>query len=100
MFVEFTERFYPTSATFPDSFATAGQRRYDDGAHGEDRTAHVLGLFAVGAPVGPYQGLDADALRERVLFAGDADTDGSNWSEVHVAAPAAWVAVERLLHRW
>ena len=155
VFVEFAERFYPTFLTFPDSFTTAGQRLYYDAAHGQDRTAHVLGLFAVGAPAEPYQGLDADALRERVLaeldevfdgaasrsyrrhivqdwsaephirqayvadhadsqlvhrlgqpatdrvlFAGDAYTDGRNWSEVHVAADAARIAAERLLASW
>ena len=155
VFVEFSERFYPTFLTFPDSYSTAGQRLYYDAAHGQDSTAHVLGLFAVGAPAAPYQGLDADALREhvlaeldevfdgaasrsyrrhlvqdwsaephirqayvadyadsqlvrmlgqpasdRVLFAGDGYTDGRNWSEVHVAADAARVAVERLLGSW
>lgn len=37
---------------------------------------------------------------ERVLFAGDAYTDGENWSEVHVAARSARVAVERFLRSW
>jgi monoamine oxidase len=34
---------------------------------------------------------------DRILFAGDAYTDGEDWSAVHVAADSARVAVERLL---
>jgi monoamine oxidase len=155
VFIEFDERFYPTFLTFPDRDSTAGQRLYFDAAHGQDSVAHVLGLFAVGAPAAAYQGLDDDALRayvlaeldevfdgaasrsyrrhltqdwtaephirqayvadhadwrlvrtlgqptnESILFAGDAHTDGENWSEVHVAARSARVAVERLLRAW
>ncbi len=152
VFIEFDERFYPTFLGFPDSDTKAGQRLYYDAAHGQDSSANVLGLFAVGAPAVPYQGLDGDALRahvlaeldevfdgaasrtyrrhiaqdwsaeptigqayvsdhanwrlvrtlgrpanDRVLFAGDAYTDGEHWSEVHVAAKSARVAVDRLL---
>lgn len=152
VFVEFAERFYPTFVAFPDSDIPEGQRLYYDAAHGQDTEAHVLGLFAVGAPAEPYQGLDDDALRDhvlaeldeifdgaasrtyrrhivqdwsaepfirqayvadgadwrvvrtlgaagndRVVFAGDAYTDGEDWSAVHVAAAAARSAVERLL---
>jgi len=155
VFVEFDERFYPTFLAFPDSYTAQGQRLYYDAAHGQDTTTHVLGLFAVGDPAEPYQGLDPDAVRdrvlaeldevfdgaasrsyrqhivqdwsaepdirqayvadhadwqlvrtlgrpasERVLFAGDAYTDGTNWSEVHVAASSARTAVDRLLSRF
>ena len=151
-FIGFEERFYATFLTFPDSDTTAGQRLYYDAAHGHGSDDHVLGLFAVGAPAEPYQGLDHDALgghmlaeldrifdgaasrsyrwhiaqdwsaeahmgqayvadhadwrlvrqlgepaSDRVLFAGDAYTDGENWSEVHVAAASARVAVRRIL---
>jgi monoamine oxidase len=152
VFVEFAERFYPTFVAFPDSDIPEGQRLYYDAAHGQDTETHVLGLFAVGAPAKPYQGLADDALRDhvlaelddvfdgaasrtyrrhitqdwsaepfvrqayvaddadwqivralgaagndRVVFAGDAYTDGEDWSAVHVAAAAARSAVERLL---
>jgi monoamine oxidase len=155
VFIEFDQRFYPTFLTFPDSDTTAGQRLYYDAAHGHDTVTHLLGLFAVGAPALPYQGLEDDALRThllaeldevfdgaasrsyrrhvtqdwsaephirqayvsdhadwrlvrrlgeptgaRVLFAGDAYTDGENWSEVHTAARSAQVAVGRLLRAW
>lgn len=36
-------------------------------------------------------------VSDRVLLAGDAYTDGGNWSEVHVAAGSAREAVERLV---
>lgn len=155
VFLEFAERFFPTFLTFPDSFTSAGQWLYYDAAHAQDSAHHVLGLFAVGAPAARYQGLDPDAVRDRVLaeldgvfdgaasrsyrrhvvqdwsaephirqayvadyadaqlvrtlgqpvsdrvlFAGDAYTDGRNWSEVHVAAAAARAAVDRLLASW
>lgn len=151
-FIGFDTRFYPTFVTFPDSSTKDGQRLYYDAAHGQRTDAHVLGLFAVGAPAAPYQAREGTALRDwilaeldvifdgaasdsylwhlthdwnaapnvgqayvsdhaawrtvralgkpasrRVLFAGDAYTDGENWSEVHVAAHAAQVAVQRLL---
>lgn len=155
VFIEFDQRFYPTFLTFPDSDTTAGQQLYYDAAHGHNTTTHLLGLFAVGAPALPYQGLEDDALRThllaeldevfdgaasrsyrrhitqdwsaephirqayvadhadwrlvrrlgeptgaRVLFAGDAYTDGENWSEVHTAARSAEVGVRRLLRAW
>ena len=154
VFVEFTERFYPTFLAFPDSDTPAGQVVYYDAAHGQRTEANVLGLFAVGAPALRYQSLDGDALRDHVLseldaifdgaasrsfvryiaqnwndepfirqayladdadwrgvktlgepigdriwFAGDAYTDGEDWSSVHVAARAARAAVEDLLAR-
>lgn len=151
-FIGFEQRFYPTFLTFPDSDTKAGQRLYFDAAHGHGSADHVLGLFAVGEPAKPYQGLDHDALGEhilgeldrvfagaaspryrwhisqdwnteehigqayvadhakwrrvrrlgepasdRVLFAGDAYTDGHNWSEVHVAARSGRDAARWLL---
>lgn len=154
VFVEFTERFYPTFLAFPDSDTPAGQIVYYDAAHGQRTQANVLGLFAVGAPAARYQALDGDALRDHVLseldsifdgaasrsfvryiaqnwndepfirqayladgadwrgvrtlgqpiddriwFAGDAYTDGEDWSSVHIAARSARAAVDGLLER-
>lgn len=151
-FFEFDESFAPTFLAFPDSDTEAGQRLYYDAAYGQDTDAHVVGLFAVGAPAERYQTLGGDALRDRVLeeldevfdgaasrsyrqhiaqdwnaepfirqgyvsdhadarlvralgepasdrvlFAGDAYSDGEDWSSVHVAAASARVAVERIL---
>ena len=152
VFVEFTERFYPTFLAFPDSDTPDGQILYYDAAHGQRTAANVIGLFAVGAPAERYQALAGDALRDHVLaeldaifdgaasrtfvqyvaqnwsdepfirqayvadeadwrdvrtlgepvgdriwFAGDAYTDGEDWSSVHVAARSARVAVGGLL---
>ena len=151
-FVAFSERFYPTFLAFPDSDTDRGQRLYYDAAYGQESDAHVLGLFAVGEPAVPYQGLDHIALgdhilaeldeifdgaatraylrhvsldwsaepfvrqayvadeadwrlvrtlgepaSERVVFAGDAYSDGEDWGSVHVAAQSAAAAVTRLL---
>lgn len=151
VFLEFSERFYPTFLAFPDSDTPEGQRVYYDAAFGQRSDANVLGLFAVGVPAERYQALEGDALRdlvlaeldeifdgaatpaylghiaqnwsaepfirqayladdadwqvprtlglpvgERLFFAGDAYTDGENWSEVHVAAASARTAVDRL----
>ncbi|MFN3218879.1 MAG: flavin monoamine oxidase family protein [Acidimicrobiales bacterium] len=154
VFVEFSERFYPTFVAFPDSDTREGQRVYYDAAYGQRSEAHVLGLFAVGAPAEPYQARTGDELRDHILaeldevfdgaaspaylghiaqnwsaepfvrqayladhadwqvarelgrpggdrlyFAGDAYTDGENWSEVHVAAASARTAVEAIIDR-
>ncbi len=151
-FFEFDRAFFPTFLEFPDSETDAGQRLYYDASYGQDSGAHVLGLFAVGAPAEPYLALDGDMRRDyilaeldeifegvatrhylqhvvqnwsdepfvhqayvadradwrhvrtlgepagaSVLFAGDAYTDGEDWSAVHVAAHSARVAVEQLL---
>jgi monoamine oxidase len=153
-FLEFDEPFYPTFLVFPDSDTAAGQRLYFDTTYGRDTEAHLLGLFAVGAPAEPYRarvgdgfveyvlaeldavlggsatrhyrrhvvqdwsaepdirqayvadGADARMVRrlgepvsDRVLFAGDAYTDGTDWSAVHLAAASARTAVARLLGR-
>lgn len=154
VFLEFSERFYPTFVAFPDSDTRQGQRVYYDAAYGQRSDAHVLGLFAVGAPAEPYQARSGDELRDHILaeldevfdgaatpaylghiaqdwsaepfvrqayladhadwrvprelgrpggdrlyFAGDAYTDGENWSEVHVAAQSARTAAEAILDR-
>ena len=152
VFVEFTERFYPTFLAFPNSDTPEGQVLYYDAAHGQRTDANVLGLFAVGAPAAAYQARTGDDLRDHVLaeldavfdgaasrafvqyvaqnwneepfirqayvadgadwrgirtlgepigdriwFAGDAYTDGEDWSSVHVAARSARTAVDGLL---
>lgn len=154
VFVEFSERFYPTFVAFPDSDTREGQRVYYDAAYGQRSDANVLGLFAVGAPAEPYQARAGDELRDHILaeldeifesaasdsylghvaqnwsaepfvrqayladhadwrvpealgrpegdrlfFAGDAYTDGENWSEVHVAAASARTAVDAIIDR-
>ncbi len=59
-FFEFDRAFFPTFLEFPDSDTDAGQRLYYDAAYGQESGAHVLGLFAVGAPAVPYLALGGD----------------------------------------
>ncbi|MEM9039691.1 MAG: FAD-dependent oxidoreductase [Actinomycetota bacterium] len=77
MFVEFTERFYPTFLGFADSDTRTGQRTYYDAAAHHDTDTHVLGLFAVGTAAEPYQALSGDALRDHVLAELDEVFDGA-----------------------
>lgn len=39
----------------------------------------------------------AESINDKVYFAGDAYTDGSDWSSVHTAARSAKVAVDELV---
>ncbi|MEL6891431.1 MAG: FAD-dependent oxidoreductase [Actinomycetota bacterium] len=78
VFVEFSERFWPTYLEFPDSFTPTGQRLYYDAGHGHTTSANVIGLFAVGAHAAPYQAVDAgDQLRDLVLAELDEIFDGA-----------------------
>ncbi len=92
VFVEFAEAFYPTALSFPDSATADGQRLYYDAAYGQDTSANVLGLFAVGAQAERYQAADGDELRDLILaeldeiFGGAASDHylqhiAQNWSE-------------------
>lgn len=67
VFLEFTERFYPTYLTFQDSETHAGQRAYFDAAYAQGSTHHVLGLFAVGEQARPYQEQSGDARPDFIL---------------------------------
>ena len=77
VFVEFTEAFYPTLLSFPDSETEFGQRIYYDAAYGQESESNVLGLFAVGTGAEPYQALSGDALRDYVLAELDEVFDGA-----------------------
>lgn len=77
VFVEFTERFYPTFLEFADSDTRTGQRTYYDAAAHHDTDTAVLGLFAVGTAAEPYQALSGDALRDHVLAELDDVFDGA-----------------------
>ncbi|MEO1056765.1 MAG: FAD-dependent oxidoreductase [Actinomycetota bacterium] len=92
VFVEFAEAFYPTALAFPDSETADGQRLYYDAAYGQNSTANVLGLFAVGAQAEPYQQVQGDGLRDLILAELDEIFDGAasqhyvqhiaqNWNE-------------------
>ncbi len=76
VFIEFSERFWPTFLEFPDSDTRSGQRTYYDAAAHHRSDAHVLGLFAVGSAAVPYQRA-GDGLREHVLAELDEIFDGN-----------------------
>lgn len=72
VFLEFSEQFYPTFLETPASETSRGQQAYYDAAYGQDTTANILGLFAVGEQVKPYQALSGEALRDFILAELDA----------------------------
>jgi monoamine oxidase len=151
VFIEFTNKFYPTFVEFPIAPKEAGEKAYFDAAYGQNSDKHILGLFAVGEPSLPYRALTGNALKDfildeldqifsnqatlsyvqhieqnwsnepfikgaylndyedestvetlsenlenKVYFAGEAYTDGSDWGGVHAAIRAAKEAVNQL----
>ncbi len=152
VFIEFEQKFWPSSVVIEGSDSDAGQKLWYDASHGQDSGRYVLGLFTVGDQSIPYQQQSGDGLRDFVLaeldemsdgvatpayvqhlaqnwaeepfirqayfadsgdwqlpsrmrqpvgdqifFAGDAYTDGSDWSSVHTAAQSAREAVELMV---
>lgn len=77
VFLECTERFYPTGLIFPDSFTDAGEYLYYDAAHGEDTETNLLGLFAVGDPAEKYRAATAAETVDIVLAELDEVFDGA-----------------------
>ena len=67
VFMEFTEKFYPTYLAFADSETNSGQRIYYDAAYAQNTTANILGLFAVGEQARQYQALSGDTQRDFIL---------------------------------
>ncbi len=67
VFLEFKDKFYPAFLEFPDSETQDGQRLYYDAAYGQNSSANVLGLFAVGQQAVRYQNASPDALRDMIL---------------------------------
>ena len=67
VFLEFSQKFYPTFLSFPDSETATGQRLYYDAAYGQNTNANVLGLFSVGQQAQQYQNLSGNALRDYIL---------------------------------
>lgn len=91
LFVEFSERFYPVSLSFPDGDTPDGQRLYYDASYGQRSNANVLGLFAVGVPAERYQAVDeGDELRDIVLAELDDIFDGA----------ASRSYVQHIAHNW
>ena len=67
VFIEFTQKFYPTFLSFPDSETQTGQRLYYDASYAQNTSKHILGLFAVGAQAEQYQNLSGTAQRDYIL---------------------------------
>lgn len=76
MFIQFSQKFYPTTLSFADSETGAGQRIYYDAGHGQNSNHHVLGLFSVGQQAEQYQNLSGNALKDYVLAELDAVYNG------------------------
>ena len=55
VFLEFTEKFYPTYLAFSDSETQTGQRAYFDASYAQNTSKNILGLFAVGLQAKQYQ---------------------------------------------
>jgi len=66
-FIKFSERFYPSFLSFPDSETNAGQRVYYDAAYAQTTGEHILGLFSVGQQAEPYQNRSGDELKNYIL---------------------------------
>ncbi|MEQ9164897.1 MAG: FAD-dependent oxidoreductase [Fulvivirga sp.] len=67
VFIEFSSKFYPSYLTFPDSETNTGQRVYYDASHGQNSSANVLGLVALGTQAEQYQNLSGNALKIYIL---------------------------------
>ncbi len=66
-FIEFSEKFYPTFTAFDITPESAGQKLYYDAAYGQNSSANVLGLFAVGTGTLPYVQLSDAELIDYML---------------------------------
>ncbi len=76
VFLEFSEKFYPTFLEFADTDGDSGEKLYYDAAFGQNSSRHVLGLFAVGTAADPYIALSDNNLRNYILNELDAVFSG------------------------
>lgn len=76
VFLEFSQQFYPSYLTFPDSETNVGQRIYYDAAFGQNSSSNVLGLVALGEQANQYQELTGEAQRDYILSELDEVFDG------------------------
>lgn len=67
VFLEFSEKFYPTYLTFSDSETKSGQRAYFDAAYSQNTSSNILGLFAVGLPAQQYQKISSNDQLDYIL---------------------------------
>lgn len=67
VFLEFSEKFYPTFLEFANTDADRGEKLYYDAAYGQSSGRHVLGLFSVGTAADPYLALSDNNLLDYIL---------------------------------
>lgn len=66
-FFKFSQKFYPTYLSFPNSSSPDGQLQYYDAAYAQNTNDHILGLFSTGQPAEVYQSLSGTAQRDYIL---------------------------------
>lgn len=66
VFIEFSEKFYPTFLGF-GNLPGNGDLEYYDAAYGQNTNRHILGLFAVGDPSEPYIIRTGEELKNYIL---------------------------------
>jgi monoamine oxidase len=76
VFIEFSEKFYPTFYSFDVTPETDGQKLYYDAAYGQNSKRHVLGLFTVGKPAEELGTLTESELKNKLLAELDELMDG------------------------
>lgn len=67
VFLQFSEKFYPTYTDFKITPEKSGQVSYFDASYGQRTDKNILGLFAVGAPAQNYIALKGEDLRTCIL---------------------------------
>ena len=76
VFIEFSNKFYPTFLGFPDSETREGQRVYYDASYAQNTNKNILGLFAVGTQAEPYLARTGKDLKNYILDELDLIYDG------------------------
>ena len=66
-FFKFSQEFYPTYLSFPNSSTPGGQIQYYDAAYAQNTSDNILGLFSTGAQAEVYQNLSGTAQRDYIL---------------------------------
>lgn len=77
VFLEFTEKFFPTYLEFVDESPSAGQLAFYDASYGQESETHIMGVFSVGAPAEAYQAMSDGDLLANILAKCDELFDGA-----------------------
>ncbi|CAL2089705.1 NAD(P)-binding protein [Tenacibaculum sp. 190524A05c] len=76
VFIEFSEKFYPTAIETKIKPKNSGQKMYYDASYGQNSKHNVLGLFVVGSAALPYLELSDNELIKYILNELDEAFDG------------------------